>query len=126
MEPDEHANRFKNEQEQGMTSFWPGPAWLDCQGQDAGDGKVRCTIQVLGGGTRDVVVPDEYFDAQGRRLKVNVVRMSRATSGGGSMLDCPSMESGATGYVVDCPTIDGETNGRIDVLAAFVEPIATF
>ena len=92
-----------------MTSFWPGPGWLDCHGQEAGDGTVRCTIQVLGGGNREVLVPNEHFDARGRRLKVRVIRPSDPPEGD-NMLDCPSMETGSSGLIVEIPI--GRRRGR--------------
>ncbi len=109
-----------------MTSEWPGPAWLDCQGQEAGDGKVRCTIQVLGGGTHEVVVPQESFDPQGKRLKVRVIRPSTPQNPDAPMMECPSMETASAGFVVDCPAAEGETNGRVNVLAAYLEPSFDF
>jgi hypothetical protein len=80
-----------------LTANWPGPAWLDCQGKDAEDGNVSCTVQVLGGGKRELVVPVEYFDAQHSRLKVRVIRHSQPEDY--STPDCPSQE--ISGFIVE-------------------------
>src|SRR4051794_36771038 len=103
------------------SSFWPGPAWVDCKGEDVGDGKVRCTIRVLGGGTRDIVVSADHFDV--RRLKVRVIRPYEPSNGSESIADCPTIEAAGNGWIIDCPTVDVETSGRMEVLAAFVDPI---
>jgi hypothetical protein len=107
-----------------MTTNTRDAAWLDCSGQDAGEGNVRCTIQLLSGGTREILVPAEHFDARGARLKVRIIRQTKPLTEVSP--DCPSQEVGSYGYVVECPTADGEADGRVDVLAVSVEPIFQF
>lgn len=107
-----------------MTTNTRNAAWLDCSGQDDGGGNVRCTIQVLGGRTRELMVPAEHFDAGLSRLKVRIVRQTKPQMEVSP--DCPSQEVGSYGYVVECPTLADEPDVRVDVLAVFVEPIFQF
>src|SRR5690349_18739704 len=103
-----------------MTANGLGSGWLDCQGEDAGDGNVRCTIRVMGG-QREIMVPAEYFDAQGSRVKVKIIRSTKP-----SFADCPSQEVDTDGFVVECPSVAGATSSRLDVLAIHVEPLYQF
>ena len=96
---------------------WPSPGWLDCDGQDAGEGQIRCSLRVVGTGTREIVVPADTFDTSRRRLKVRVVRPSQSYMD--ADFDCPSQESEGLAYVVECPAVDGETP-RFDILAGFL------
>ncbi len=97
---------------------WPGPGWLDCDGEDAGDGSVRCSIPVVGAGMREIVVPAAAYEAPRRRLRVRIVR--RSDPAGEQSFDCPSQEMEALSYIVECPGADGETKIRLDVLAGFL------
>jgi hypothetical protein len=99
--------QFTGNREREVTLHGPGSAWLDCEGQDAGDGNVLCTIQALEGGKREVVVPAEYFDPEGSRLKVRIVRPT--VLGGVFAPDCPSQEVESSAFVVECPNAIGMT-----------------
>jgi hypothetical protein len=78
---------------------------------------VRCSIRVVGAGIREIVVPEDTFDASRRRLKVKVVRPAQSYMD--ADFDCPSQESEGLAYIVECPVSDGETT-RLDVLAGFL------
>lgn len=96
---------------------WPCPGWLDCEGEDAGGGIVRCRIRVLNAGEREILVPAETYDSVGRRLKVRVVRPAQSFMD--ADFDCPSQETEALAYAVECPVLEGNTS-RFDILAGFL------